>query len=562
MKLDISVKRAGILAPVFAIRHCEDLGIGDTEGVRQMIDWCAANHLSVLQFLPINETGDDNSPYNAISSMAICPTTLFIKPGVIPGLTVQIFDQLVPQDLLKEIQSGSVQYRKVKQLKRNLLQESFNNFLGDPDFEQFKETNKDWVVAYSFFRLLMEENTSQVVWDLWPDEQKTYSGAMVWVSNHSSRSQFLKKIEFFQFVQWLCFKQWSDLKSYAECKQVLLMGDVPFGISRYSADTWSNSDLFDATWSGGCPPEPFFKPDDFTAKWGQNWGIPLYRWEEHRKENFKWWRRRVKGLHMYSHLFRIDHVLGFYRIYGFPWPPQRNHEFVNLTEKEAELLAGNLPHFFQGSDDDPIWAKKNKAQGEEILKVLQEAAGNTLLVAEDLGCVPNYVRPSLTELGIPGFKIPMFERTEPERFYKSSEDYQPLSVATHATHDHLPMAAMWDVWNKEAKEAPNQSGGKYEMHCFLKWIGYKNTETPETWTDELHVAATKALCKSGSFIIIFQLQDWFATRQRFNVPGSASDSNWSERLPINVSELYTSESYQIKSNDMVAVLKETGRCAI
>ena len=99
------------------------------------------------------------------------------------------------------------------------------------------------------------------------------------------------------------------------------MGDIPFGVNLYSADVYSRRDEFALDWSGGAPPEPYFKDDEFTQKWGQNWGIPLYRWDVMRTRNLDWWRQRVRGVRKIFHVFRIDHVLGFYRIYAFPWRP-------------------------------------------------------------------------------------------------------------------------------------------------------------------------------------------------------------------------------------------------
>ena len=107
-----------------------------------------------------------------------------------------------------------------------------------------------------------------------------------------------------------------------------LVGDIPFGVSRYSADVWAEHELFDLTWSGGAPPEPFFSGDEFLRKWGQNWGIPLYDWPTHRAQNYAWWRQRVAATGLIFHGFRIDHVLGFFRIYSFPWMPQQNNEYA------------------------------------------------------------------------------------------------------------------------------------------------------------------------------------------------------------------------------------------
>src|SRR5688572_13327509 len=129
MKLSPDRSLAGILEPVFAIRTEDDLGVGDTEGVRQMIDWCHRHHLGIFQTLPINETSDDNSPYNAISSLAIEPSTIAVSPGHLPDLSPKEFHESATPELLAAVRSGPVNYPKVKALKRALLGLAFENFL-------------------------------------------------------------------------------------------------------------------------------------------------------------------------------------------------------------------------------------------------------------------------------------------------------------------------------------------------------------------------------------------------------------------------------------------------
>ena len=216
-------------------------------------------------------------------------------------------------------------------------------------------------------------------------------------------------------------------------------GRHPFGVGRFSADVWANRDIFDLDWSGGAPPEKVFKVDPFTEKWGQNWGIPNYRWDELRRRNFDWWRTRVGNIQKVFHLYRIDHVLGFFRIYSFPWTPDRNAEFLPLTEAEAATkTGGRLPGFKQFPDDTPEHKAANQAQGEEILRVVLEGSGETTVVAEDLGVVPDYVPPTLLNLGIPGFRIPMLFREQDGTLLGPEEVSAPLAGPAH--HARSPAA--------------------------------------------------------------------------------------------------------------------------
>src|SRR5215472_328798 len=379
MKLSPTQSLAGILEPVFAIRTEDDLGVGDTEGVRQMIDWCHRHQLNVLQTLPINEISEDNSPYNAISSLAIEPTTIAISPKLIPDLAPEKFQELATPELLKSLRSGLVQYTEVKALKRKLLEAAFDYFHDahfnrqTPRSQQFRAfllENAEWLSDYALFRVLMEENGGLPTWDRWPPEQRTSRSARTWLLSlpASKRDQLVRKELFFMYVQWLAFSQWQSLKAYGAAQKVYLMGDIPFGVGRYSADAWANRAIFDLSWSGGAPPEKVFKVDAFTEKWGQNWGIPNYRWDELRRRNFEWWRTRVGNVRKVFHLYRIDHALGFFRIYSFPWTPDRNAEFLPLTPQQAaERTGGRLPGFKPQGDDNPGHKAANQAQGEEIL---------------------------------------------------------------------------------------------------------------------------------------------------------------------------------------------------
>ena len=576
MKLSPDKKLAGVLVPVFAIRTDSDLGIGDTEGVRQMIDWCAAHGLSVLQILPINETSGDNSPYNAISSQALDPTTIAVSPRHISDLSAAKFDSIARPDLLAELRQGAVNYRRVKALKRELLWAAFESFLAKEHskktsrakrFRLFVEQNSDWLQDYALFRVLMEEHDDSPSWEHWPTEHRNPQAARQWLESLPSegREKRNEKLLFFCYVQWIAFAQWVGLKEYGRRKQVYLMGDIPFGVGRASADVWADRTIFDLDWSGGAPPEPSFSDDEFTRRWGQNWGIPVYRWDAMRKRNFDWWRMRLGNVHKVFHIFRVDHALGFYRTYAFPWPPERNREFLKLTEEQvAKKTGGLLPRFFPGPDKTDKQKKTNLAQGNELLRMVQAAAGDTMVVAEDLGLVPDYVRPHLLNLGIPGFKIPHWERN-PDYTYADPAAYPRLSICTPATHDHDPLVAMWRrMWheheNAKAKQDHHRAHITWlELQRFVWWFGYDGRNIPRDFTDEMHVRYLRRVLGSNSWLAIFMLTDIFGQETRFNVPGSVAESNWSARLDKTVADLDKDPRLFARAQLLERLIKETRR---
>ncbi len=551
-------RQAGLFVPVFALRSRSDLGVGDTACLRELIHWCGETGFRVLQVLPINETSADNSPYNAISAHALDITTLALSHGSIPGLTQEIFDTHCPEDLRLRLREGPVAYRSVKKLKWTLCQAAFENFesqggRGDLGWQKFSRLEASWLEEYALFRALMERNGESPVWERWEPQHRSPALARIWLKSlpDAERETFSKRIRFFSYVQWQLHRQWDELRSHADSRSVRLMGDIPFGISRHSTDVWSRPGQFDLKWSGGAPPEPFFQPDEFTKVWGQNWGVPLYDWEAMASDSYDWWQRRVRHTARFFPVFRIDHILGFYRIYAFPWRPEENGIYAALTPDEAREKAGDLPQFFPSDDATEGGREENRREGEKLLRILKAAAGDSVVVGEDLGMVPVYVRPSLASLGISGFKIPVFERQESDHEYLNPAGYPELSVATFATHDHETMAGFWEGWWRDFETSQQiraagksdpvlQEKGKlssWELYRTQRFAGLDDKQLIRDYEPMVREALCRRLLGAGSWLAVFMITDLFGMRIRFNVPGPVAESNWSERLPFEVQDI-------------------------
>jgi 4-alpha-glucanotransferase len=563
MNLSPEKKIAGVLAPLFALRREDDLGIGDVAALRQFIEWLAESGFKLVQLLPINEIGGDNSPYNAISAMAIEPTTLHLAPGSPEDLTADDFSSALADVDLAELRRGPVKYAEVKKLNRRLLEKAFARFSvaqanedRQSNFGKFCQEESAWLDGYVFFRALMEENGERENWDAWPYQSP--EAARDWFGGLplDRQSAFAQRQNFFRYVQWIAHKQWRELKAFADERGVALMGDIPFGISYYSVDVFSRRDEFALDWSAGAPPEPFFKEDKFTQKWGQNWGSPLYRWDTMRARNFDWWRQRVRGVKSIFHLFRIDHVLGFYRIYAFPWRPSQNKEFLPLEWNQMlERTGGRAPHFAPRNDATPQDCEANARDGEEYLRAILEDCGDARVVGEDLGIVPNYVRPNLRSLGIAGFKIPQWEGHGDQ--ITPGDEYDRLSVATYATHDHKPLRKLWE----EAIEWPTSTSDQARQ-ALNKIAGFAQfqprTESPKFGKD-FYPIIMEALFKSESWIALVMITDLLARKYRFNIPGTATPSNWTRRMQRSVLQLQRSVKDRARMRLIRDLLEKTGR---
>ena len=567
MNLSPDQKIAGVLAPLFALRTETDLGVGDLEALRQFVDWTAGIGFKIVQLLPINEMGGDHSPYNAISAVALEPATLHLAPGSPEDLSQEDFDDVVAANDLVRLRKGAVKHDRVRRLKIALLEKAFANFSrrGQKDpgdtaaFDAFCENEAAWLADYAFFRALMEENGNSERWDHWREEHRTAESACAWLAAQKAevRRRFSERESFFKYVQWVAFDQWIAARTYAEERGVGLMGDIPFGVNLYSADIYSRRDEFALDWSGGAPPEPYFKDDEFTQKWGQNWGIPLYRWDVMRSRNFAWWRQRVRGVRKIFHVFRIDHVLGFYRIYAFPWRPERNAEFLPLSWNEMRArTGGSIPQFYPRDDSTSENCEANRCEGEEYLRAVLEESGETRVVGEDLGTVPDYVRPSLHSLGVAGFKIPQWEVRHGQ--VTRGEEYERLSVTTYATHDHKPIRAMWN--EARDQEAATQDQAREDLLKIARFAGVE----PRAGLDYLrdfYPAIMAALFQSKSWMAIVMVTDLLARKDRFNVPGTAAKSNWSRRMQKTVAELAASPAIRQRMRLIRELLEKSDRAS-
>ena len=568
MQLSPEKKIAGILAPLFGLRSENDLGVGDVAVLREFIDWAAEIGFKLVQLLPINEMGHDKSPYNAISAIAIEPTTLHLAPGSPKHLTRDDFERITGDFDLTQLRRGPVKYHQVKRLKRALLEAAFEKFDYPPAFEQFLERESEWLDQYVVFRALMERNGDSEAWDHWPEEQRSFHAAVKWRDSLSEdeRRQLENREQFFAYVQWIAHEQWSDVKKYAEARGVALMGDIPFGVNYYSADVFARPDEFAHDWCGGAPPESHFKDDEFTQKWGQNWGIPIFHWNMMRRRNFDWWRQRVRSIRRSFHLFRIDHVLGFYRIYAFPWRPRRNKKFLPLEwDQMLERTGGRAPHFHPRDDSTPDNCEANRKEGENYLRAVLEESDDVRVIGEDLGTVPDYVRPSLRSLGVAGFKIPQWE------FYNGrvtpGAEYERLSVATYATHDHKPMRALWEeafehptlthLRDATTRQASDLARG--ELEKIATFTGFTRTSEQIDFERDFYPAMMEALFKTESWIAVVMITDLLARKYRFNIPGTAASSNWVRRMQRSVSQLSSSPKERKRMQLIRALLEKSGR---
>ena len=248
MKLSPDQKLSGILAPLFALRTADDLGIGDTESLKELVDWASTHGFGLVQVLPINETGGDNSPYNIISSLALDPTTIATNPGALKDLPAADFKKICAAHDVAAFRAGKVNYCGVRALKGELLEAAWKKFKAKhlkektrraKELAAWAKENDTWLEPYTLFRALVRWHGENENTDLWPKKQGTYAAAKKWLASASPADK--RKVralrDFFAYVPWIAYRQWSELKAYCDERNVSLVGDVPFHHLPITPDT-------------------------------------------------------------------------------------------------------------------------------------------------------------------------------------------------------------------------------------------------------------------------------------------------------------------------------------
>ena len=308
-------KLAGTLVPVFSLRTRKSAGIGDFGDLKVMIDFVASTGQKVLQLLPINDTTithtwTDSYPYSCISVFAIHPQ--YANLHALPELKDAKARAEAEKTRAELNALDKIDYEKVNDFKINYLRQIFNQegekMMKTAEYKAFFQDTKQWLVPYAQYSYLRDKNGT-ADFNQWPDHQ-------VWDEAErkaltAPKTAAYKNVAFFYFVQFVLDRQMQEAHEYAKAKGVILKGDIPIGVNRNGCDVWMEPKYFNLNGQAGAP------PDDFSAN-GQNWGFPTYNWFEMLKDGCQWWNRRFQNMARYFDAYRIDHVLGFFRIWEIP----------------------------------------------------------------------------------------------------------------------------------------------------------------------------------------------------------------------------------------------------
>ena len=308
-------KLAGTQVPVFSLRTRKSAGIGDFGDLKTMIDFVASTGQKVLQLLPINDTTithtwTDSYPYSCISVFAIHPQ--YADLHALPELKDAKARTEAEKTRAELNALDKIDYEKVNDFKINYLRQIFNQegekMMKTAEYKAFFQDTELWLVPYAQYSYLRDKNGT-ADFNQWPDHQ-------VWDETERKaladpKTAAYKNVAFFYFVQFVLDRQMQEAHEHAKAKGVILKGDIPIGVNRNGCDVWTEPKYFNLNGQAGAP------PDDFSVN-GQNWGFPTYNWFEMLKDGCQWWNRRFQNMARYFDAYRIDHVLGFFRIWEIP----------------------------------------------------------------------------------------------------------------------------------------------------------------------------------------------------------------------------------------------------
>ncbi len=600
---------AGCAVPVFSLRSEKSHGVGDFKDIRLLADWAKATGQSIIQLLPINDTTaflswKDSYPYNCISTQALHP--LYIN--------LDELGKLKDKRLHKELTAEGKRLNALQYLDYTAVWESKMRYcrakfeeekemgIKEREFEEFCRSNREWLYPYAIFSLLRDLFRS-ADFTSWGDVEiqkgvtrncSSFTEELVelFSSEHSLHSD---NMEFYLYLQYHLNRQMRKTKQYAHSCGVAIKGDIPIGIARCSVEAWQYPHLFNFSQSAGAPP-------DFFSRTGQNWGFPTYNWEKMSEDNYLWWKQRLTLFAEYFDAYRIDHILGFFRIWEVP----------------VEYSDGRLGHF---SPAMPMSADEIRRMGVDFTSACDMAAG---VPADPQFFTPTYDGLFIEDSYKKGFYHPMISAHDGAKYRALPQNQKDAYNALHYNYFYHRHNGMWysnamkklqhliastgmlacgedlgmladsviecmnnlKILSLELMIMPKQFGidlgdpagypylsvcttSTHDCETLRTWLGNRTgaisgdgcaDATPEECTNII-----KRNLYAPSMFVILPLQDWLsadssmrrgrADQERINDP-SNSNHYWRFRMMLTLEELISSSDY---NNNILSLIRESGR---
>jgi 4-alpha-glucanotransferase len=548
-------KGAGTVIPVFSLRSEGSFGVGDFGDLKMMVDWCAKTQQRILQILPINDsnitgTWQDSYPYNSISIYALHPQYMDLRQ--LPPLKDEARRQYFEQQRQELNALPQIDYERMFKTKMEYLHELFAQegakVRRTAAYKHFVEDNKEWLEPYAQFCVERDKAGTASFW---------------------------------YFIQFHLDQQMHAAHEHARKQRVILKGDIPIGVNRDGADVMAEPRYFNLNGQAGAPPDAFSED-------GQNWGFPTYNWDEMMKDGCQWWVRRFRKMAQYFDAYRIDHVLGFFRIWEIPMPEksglygqfqpslpmsreeieQRWHlpfreEFYLVDHKQKDMWhprinAPKLEAFKQLSADeqqrfwdmynDYFYRRNNQFWYEEAMKKMPRLTQATrmLCCAEDLGMVPDCVPWVMNELRILSLEIQSMPKDPAVHFgHLSRNPYR--SVCTISTHDMATLRQWWDEDEARTQE-------------YYNTMLYRGDAAPHPLPGWLAKDIVSRHLTSPSMLCLLSLQDWLSISEKYRLPDQNAERinipanprhYWRYRMHLTIEQLLAADDFNAELQELI-----------
>ena len=574
---------AGVAVPVFSLRTEDSFGIGEFNDIRRLAEWAVEAGQSFIQLLPINDctmtrTWTDSYPYNAVSSFALNPIFVHLPAAGVP--VDAAYKKL--KDALESL--SAVDYDRVVAEKERMMRAAFAAVdVDSAEIKEFVKANESWILPYAVFSAVRDEKGTSD-FSTWGDFS-VYSASAV--SKYAVAHK--DKVNYYIWVQYQLDRQLRDAVAYAHSLGVAIKGDLPIGVSRQSVDAWQNPRLFHMDSQAGAP------PDAFSAD-GQNWGFPTYNWEEMAKDGYAWWKARMRKMSEYFDAYRIDHILGFFRIWeipskyksglmghfspalpytreelgAFPVPggegqdvlfvedpvrPGMWHPRISAQNTDAyNRLPDHLKDAFNNLYNDFFYRRHNEFWKNEALRKLPSLVESTgmLTCGEDLGMIPDCVPSVMSALGILSLEIQRMPK-DPKDEFARPENYPYWCVCATGTHDTSPLRAWWE----------EDRGASARFYHDILHEGGEAPYFMEPWLAEKILRQHSA---SPAMLAILPLQDWLAVDGEVRYGGNPADERinipaiprhyWRYRMHLKIEDLLANKSL---SAHLRGIVEDGGR---
>jgi len=548
-------KGAGTVIPVFSLRSEGSFGVGDFGDLKMMVDWCAKTQQRILQILPINDsnitgTWQDSYPYNSISIYALHPQYMDLRQ--LPPLKDEARRQYFEQQRQELNVLSQIDYERMFKTKMEYLHELFAQegakVRRTAAYKHFVEDNKEWLEPYAQFCVERDKAGTASFW---------------------------------YFIQFHLDQQMHAAHEHARKQRVILKGDIPIGVNRDGADVMAEPRYFNLNGQAGAPPDAFSED-------GQNWGFPTYNWDEMMKDGCQWWVRRFRKMAQYFDAYRIDHVLGFFRIWEIPMPEksglygqfqpslpmsreeieQRWHlpfreEFYLVDHKQKDMWhprinAPKLEAFKQLSADeqqrfwdmynDYFYRRNNQFWYEEAMKKMPRLTQATrmLCCAEDLGMVPDCVPWVMNQLRILSLEIQSMPKDPAVHFgHLSRNPYR--SVCTISTHDMATLRQWWDEDEARTQE-------------YYNTMLYRGDAAPHPLPGWLAKDIVSRHLTSPSMLCLLSLQDWLSISEKYRLPDQNAERinipanprhYWRYRMHLTIEQLLAADDFNAELQELI-----------